>query len=315
MRILVTEMGADGQRFKHLVDHWEMPPEPTGRQIKTRTIYSGVTNGTERNDLLGGNYATPTEKLPAPWGYQNVGEVVAVGPEVTTRQVGDVIYSSANHTAYAVIEEDWLNVVLPPEVDRKEAALFGMASVAMHTCRHADIRLGEKVLVVGGGTIGQVAAQIARGMGARPTLCELDPKRLALAEEIGACDAVLDVSGEDWGSKVEDFGYDVVIDVAGVPGMEDALVKATAFRGRLLFIAGRGRIDYDFNVGQGHEITIKQNSHFDNDDLENLCRLVARGDVRLGPCLWQVAPVAEARGIYDTLRDRPSEMLGTVFVW
>jgi len=315
MRIIVTQLKEDGSRFKGLVDGWDEPGPLAANQVKTKTLYSGVTNGTERNDLLRGNYCKPDEMLPAPWGYQNVGEVVEVGSEVTRLKVGDVVYSSADHVEYAVFDENFLYCVLPPEVDRKEAALFGMTSVAMRTCRNADIRMGERVLVVGAGLIGQTAAQIANVMGARVDISDINAERLAMARDIGAVENAYDVSGEGWKAQVQDFLYNVIIDLAGVPDMEDQLVAAAAHRGRILFIAGRRNVCYDFNQGQGHEICIRQNSHFDNSDLANLCRLVARGQVTFKPYMRDIVPVAEARGIYDTLRDTPDKLLGTVFVW
>ena len=83
----------------------------------------------------------------------------------------------------------------------------------------------------------------------------------------------------------------------------------------ILFIAGRFKIDYTFNLGQHREINIKQNSHFDKDDLENLQRLLARGAVNMEPLILDVVPVSEAKLIYDRLRDQPQELLGTVFDW
>jgi 2-desacetyl-2-hydroxyethyl bacteriochlorophyllide A dehydrogenase len=297
------------------VTDWPEPADPVGNQVKTRTIYSGVTNGTERNDLTGGNYAHPDEKLPAGWGYQNVGRVVETGPDVQDLAVGDVLYVSRDHTEYALMEEDGLLVKLPPEVDQRQAALFGMASVAMRSCRHADLRMGECVLVVGQGFIGQMAAQIATAMGARVAVCEIDPRRLEMARQIGAAGDVFDVSGDGWEAHVTNGTYDAVIDLAGVVGMEDRLIRAVRHRGRVLFIAGRFKVSYTFNLGQGREITIKQNSHFDRDDLDNLRRLVRRGAVQIGPLIQDVVPVGEAKRIYDTLRDEPTKLLGTVFSW
>ena len=49
------------------------------------------------------------------------------------------------------------------------------------------------------------------------------------------------------------------------------------------------------NKGQGREIVIKQNSHFNHEDLEELSRLVARGMVRIGPIIRDVVPVSEAK--------------------
>lgn len=315
MRALVTRLRPDKKREKRLVTDWPEPAGPVGKQFKAQTIYSGVTNGTERNDLLAGNYARRDEDLPAGLGYQNVGLVIETGPEAREIKVGDLVYMSADHMEYVVMPEDGLLCRVPEAVDPKEAALFGMASVAMRTCRHADLRMGEQVLIVGAGFIGQMAAQIAADMGARVTLCDLDEQRLDVARRIGAAEQVLDVTGDGWQEGVPDAAFDAVLDFAGVPGMEDQLLRAARLRGRVLFIAGRFRVNYTFNLGQGREITIKQNSHFDLSDLANLCRLVARGRVRIAPLIKDVVPVSEAARIYDTLRDEPSRLLGTVFVW
>ena len=315
MRALINRLREDGVREKVLMEDWEDVPEPTGNLIKTHTIYSGITNGTERNDLVGGNYATPEDKLPAPWGYQNVGRVVGVGPDVKSVKIGDVLYSSANHFEYALFDENFLYCKVPDTVNPHEAALFGMASVAMRSCRNSDIRMGEQVLVVGAGFIGQIATQIATHMGGRVTLVDIDQHRLDIAKDIGAAEHVINVGGDVWHTHIKDFTYEVIIDVAGVPGMEDKLVAAAKPRGRVLFIAGREKVCYSFNNGQGHEITIKQNSHFDNYELANLCRLVERGIVTIKPMIKDIVPVGDAQKIYDTLRDHPEKLYGTIFEW
>lgn len=316
MRTLSIQGLPDKSRQKVLVHNWPEPKGPTGNEVKTETIYSGITNGTERNQLIGGNYAPKDEQLPTGGnGYQNVGQVIEVGPDVSQLQIGDVLYMSALHAEYVVMPEDGLLIKLPDSIDRKEAALFGMTSVAMRTCRNAELQMGERVLIVGAGIIGQVAAQIATGMGARVTLCDINADRLEIAEQIGAAETVVNVAGDGWEKEVADGTFDAVIDFAGVPGMEDQLISAVRQRGRVVFIAGRDKVTYTFNLGQGREIQLKQNSHFDRDDLQNLCRLVDRGLVKIAPLIRDVVPVSEAKRIYDTLRDTPDELLGTVFVW
>ncbi len=324
MRALVTRLRPDGRREKVLVSDWPAPPAPGPTQVRTQTLYTGITNGTERNDLIGGNYATPDAHLPAQCGYQNVGRVVEIGAEVTTLAVGDLLYMSENHLEYCTVDAGSLLVKVPPEVDPVHAALFGMTSVAMRTCRRAELRMGEQVLVVGAGVIGQVAAQIAHVMGARVTLVDIDDRRLELARRIGAVEAACNIDGDGWDRHISttyryswapEGRFDAVIDLAGVPGMEDKLLDAVKHRGRVSFIAGRGAVHYTFNTGQGREITLLQNSHFDNDDLANLCRLVAGGQVTLALLIQDVVPAAEAQRIYDTLRDTPNALYGTVFTW
>ena len=318
MRALVMQLLPDKRRQKVIVNDWPEPKGPFENQIKTRTLYSGITNGTERNQLVGGNYAPNNTQLPCISGYQNVGRVVEVGSGVRDLKIGDLLYMGehiANHVEFVVIKADGLLVKFPKAIDPKHAALFGVGSVAMHTCRNAELKMGEQVLIVGAGCVGQIAAQIAAVMGARVTICDIDKSRLEVAKQIGAAEAVLDVSGVGWEQGVADGTFDAVMDFAGVAGMEDNLISAARQHGRVLLIAGRDKVTYSFNRGQGHEIVIKQNSHFNRDDLQNLCRLVSQGLVRIGPLIRDVVPVSEAKHIYDMLRDTPNELLGTVFVW
>jgi 2-desacetyl-2-hydroxyethyl bacteriochlorophyllide A dehydrogenase len=320
MRALTVRLTDDGRREKVLVDDWTSdhvdPHRPLrADEVRTTTVYSGITNGTERNDLLGGNYAAPEAMLPWPNGYQNVGRVTEIGPEVTELAIGDMVYSSSLHVDTAIVRPGELVVRLPDTVDPTHAALFGMASIALHSCRNADIRLDETVLIVGAGIIGQLMAQIALTMGGRVTMCDLDDNRLAAARAAHPLIETVLLGADDWEELLGDRTFDGVMDAAGAPGFEDRLVRAVTPRGRLLFIAGRDRVDYDFNLGHWREITIKQNRHFTQDDLETLTGLVEAGVVRIGHLIQDVVPVADADRIYEMLRDTPGELFGTVFVW
>ncbi len=318
MRALVIRKRDAQTREKVFVGDWPAPAGPVGNQVKIQTLYSGITNGTERNQLLKGNYAPADEDLPKATGYQTVGRVIETGPEATTLQVGDVVFVGAHtggHLAFIVAPEDDLLIRLPDSVDRQEAALFGMGGVALNTCGNAELTIGESALIVGAGCVGQIAAQMAALLGTRVTLCDIDDHRLEAARQIGAAEELLNVAGAGWTEKIADASFDAVIDFAGVPGMEDQLIRAARGQGRVLFIAGRDKVRYTFNLGQQRVITIKQNSHFDTDDLVNLCRLVGRGLIRLGPLIQDVVAAEDAKRIYDTLRDRPNALLGTVFRW
>ncbi len=321
MQALVMQLMADGRREKVLTSDWPEPDAPTGTQFKTQTLFSGVTNGTERNNLLGGNYSQGDDALPYPYGYQNVGKVVEVGPECTKLKVGDVVYTSTDHLEYIVDDQDSLLCVLPDNVDPKHAALFGVASVAMHDVRRADTKLGDRVLVVGAGPIGQFTAQSARAAGAHVTVCDLDAGRLEIAKQCGAHRTVQITGDDTWTGEMiaegkfdivfEDSGADVLGKIIGV-GWGDGVIK---FRGKVVVIAGRDDVVYNFNAGQGHEICILQASHFDNSDLAEVARLVGEGVMMVEPLLTKVVKPEASKDIYDALRDAPNTLFGTVFDW
>ena len=318
MRALIIRKKDAQTREKVCVSDWPEPGPPVGNRVKIQTLYSGITNGTERNQLIKGNYAPADERLPIASGYQTVGRVIESGPEATDLQVGDLIFVGAQaggHLEYIVVAEDDLLIKLPDSVDRREAAMYGMGGVALNTCRNAELSVGERALIVGAGCVGQIAAQVAALLGARVTLCDIDERRLAVARQIGAAEEVVNVEGAGWAEAVADGSFDAALDFAGVAGMEDQLIRAVRQRGRVLLIAGRDKVSYTFNLGQGRLINIKQNSHFYKDDLENLCRLVSQGLINLSPLLQDVVAAEESKRIYDTLRDQPNALLGTVFSW
>jgi 2-desacetyl-2-hydroxyethyl bacteriochlorophyllide A dehydrogenase len=290
--------------------------------VLCQSLYTGLTNGTERNVLMGGNYGG---SWPSRCGYQNVGRVLAVGDGAQGYQPGEILFSGdfCQHTQYfaAPAAADRLVVKVPAAVDPRHAALFGVASVALHDVRRAEVRLGENVLVVGAGSVGQFTAQYAKAAGARVTVCELDDNRLEIARRLGAHATVNTRDDAGWALLREQYApFDVVFEDSGAPVL-DRIIGGNGFpglvkhRGKVVMIAGRDRVTYSFNAGQGRELTILHAGHFQRGDLEELVRLVSEGTVKVGPILRDVVPIAGAIEIYDRLRDDASSLMGTVFEW
>lgn len=290
-------------------------PVPGPDQILLRTLRSGLTNGTERNILLGGNYCPG---FPTRAGYQIVGEVVEAGPEVTGYAVGDRVYSGhhVGHVEYAAVptSADALVVKLGDGIELADAALFGVASVAMHDCRRADVSLGQRVLVVGLGLVGQFTAQCCRAAGAIVTGSDPDPDRRRVGAEWG-CDLVIDPTTADGADALAAAGpYDAIFDASGADILAQ-LIPVLTPRGRLVLIAGRDTVVYPFLPGQLNEITVLQASHFFKDDIEQVIRLVLRGAIRVAPLIRDIVKIADAERIYGLLRDDPGRLFGTVFDW
>ncbi len=315
MRAIVIKLLPDKRREKTVVFDWKEPASPVGNEVLCEAVFTGLTNGTERNQLISGNYAPADESLPCGGGYQNVGRVIETGPDVTQLEIGDLIYASVDHVERFSIAENGLLLKLPEDIDPAAAALFGISGVAMHCCRRVDPRIGERVLIVGQGCIGMFAAQIMYAMGARVSVCDIDESRLEQVRELGIAELVLNTSGDGWRKLIADGSFDAVMDFAGATDMISPMIQACKTRGRLLLVAGRFDVNYTFNVGQFKEISILHCSHFTRDDLENLCRFVRQESVRITPLIRHRVNVTEAPQIYRWLRDEPMRLLGTVFEW
>jgi len=300
---------------------------PTCRpgHILCETIYSGISNGTERNVLMGGNYCGG---WPGRCGYQNVGRVLEAGEGVRAYKEGELVFSGqfSQHVERFAVDvsasesDRCLVIKLPKSIEPTHAALFGMASVAMHDVRRAEVRLGERALVVGAGGIGQFSAQAARAAGAHVTICDLDEERLAIARELGAHRTVTITDEGSWKQVGSGGQFDVVFEDSGAPVLDtilggsggQPLVKS---RGKLVIIAGRNDVTYSFNLAQRTELTVFHAGHFERTDLREVCRLAAERVIKVGPIIRDVVPIDDAVRVYERLRDDPNSLLGTVFDW
>src|SRR6476646_8628332 len=137
-------------------------PAPTAGpgQVLCHTLYSGVSNGTERSCLIGGNYGG---RWPARVAYQHVARVEEVGAGVTQFHAGDLVFAGnlGGHVEYFVeqvlpdTDDNNLLMHLPPGIALSDAALLGITAVSVHNVAAADVRLGQRVLVMGAGPICQ----------------------------------------------------------------------------------------------------------------------------------------------------------------
>jgi 2-desacetyl-2-hydroxyethyl bacteriochlorophyllide A dehydrogenase len=312
------------EKGKAVLQEEEAPTCRPGH-ILCKTLFSGVTNGTERNVLMGGNYCGG---WPGRCGYQNVGCVLAAGEGVEAYKEGDIVFSGqfSQHVERFVVNvsdpesEGNLVIRVPKSVDLKHAALFGMVSVAMHDVRRAEVRLGDRALVVGAGGIGQFTAQAARAAGAHVTVCDLNEERLAIAAKLGAHRTVTVSDEESWKQVGSGGQFDMVFEDSGAPILDGILrgfggKRLIKHRGKLVLIAGRHEVTYSFNAGQGAEVAVLHAGHFQRSDLKEVCRLVADGVIRVGPLIRDVVPISDAVPVYERLRDNPGSLLGTVFDW
>lgn len=115
-------------------------------------------------------YRAVMKKLDAysPLGYSCAGEVLEVGEDVTEFKVGDrVACAGAGYANHAEIVSVPVNlcVKLHKDANLKDAAYNTLGAIAMQGFRQADIRLGETVVVIGLGLLGQLACMISKASG------------------------------------------------------------------------------------------------------------------------------------------------------
>ena len=323
MRSLGIEYASAG--VMHFVDIGQ-PPQPGPNEVLIETMYSGITNGTERHALLGEHGWKGA--FPSRHGYQHVGVIKGLGEFVKGFRVGDWVFYGryVGHRGWNIQDvsrsdpqanDSHLVIRLPDDIDRELCALFGVAGVALRAVRRLRVKATQRVWVVGAGPIGLFAAQAARAFGAHVTVTDLIARRLSAARELGA-HRVIDASDKDSQAILKEGGpYDCIIDASGTGGLLEEIRRLglLAHGGAIGLIAVRSETTFLWSMLHGTEASIEVSCHFGLGDLAVLIDLVRRGVIRIAPMVSRREPIQRAPEIYATLRDRPSELLGVVFDW
>jgi 2-desacetyl-2-hydroxyethyl bacteriochlorophyllide A dehydrogenase len=131
---------------------------------------------------------------------------------------------------------------LPSGVDDEVAQLTEPLAVSVHALRLAKLESGQRVLVLGAGTIGLMAVAAARAGGAGEVLITAKrPQQQAAARALGA-DRVFDAGAEQGAAELKDYAakhdVDVVIETVGDPAPTIPQAIASVRRGGTIVVAG-----------------------------------------------------------------------------
>ncbi len=152
---------------------------------------------------------------------------------------------------------------LPDNVSTMEGALVEPLAVGLHATAQGNVRLGDRVIILGGGCIGLVTLMSAKARGASEiVMVDLYEKRLAVARELGATDTI-DASKEDVEGRVRELfhgeGADIVFETAGSPHTI-AQTSLFARRGGTVVLVGMASdavLSYNLQQVMLKELTIK----------------------------------------------------------
>jgi len=184
-----------------------------------------------------------------------------------------------------------LCVRLPDAIGDEEAALIETTEVAVRAIRHAGVRLGDSVAIVGDGAVGLITLQVARAAGATTViLLGHRAHRLELGLRLGAR-AAFDTRDPGWRASVEDLtdglGVDVAIECGGRSEAIRDSIAATRKGGRIVLLAVIGDpipVDTWAIVEGERTLTGSVQHHFD-EDLPIAVDLLASGLVDVRPLI------------------------------
>lgn len=216
----------------------EALPLPGPGDVLVRTLHTGISRGTEL--LVFRGLVPPSEHqrmrapfqsgdFPAPvkYGYNNVG-IVEQGP---AHLLGQAVFCLYPHQTRYVVPADAVHL-LPADVPPARAVLAANLETAINALWDAAPRVGDRIAVVGGGTVGLLVAWLASRLpGSHVEVVDTNPERRALAEHLGASFASPITASPD---------ADLVIHASGRPeGLATALGLA-AFEAMVLELSWFG---------------------------------------------------------------------------
>ncbi len=194
--IRLTEEGASGLWIVGM-RRAEIRPTalpPLGRDDAViRTLYSGVSRGTERLVFEGrvppseyGRMSGPMQEgsfpFPVKYGYCAVG-IVETGP---SDWQGRTVFALHPHQDRFVTPTTLVTRV-PDHIPAKRATLAANMETALNALWDGKVGPADRIVIVGAGCVGLLVANLAARMpGARVTLVDIDPERRAIAEAMGA---------------------------------------------------------------------------------------------------------------------------------
>ncbi len=308
--------------------------------ILIETEASFISAGTELANYTGKEPKVfiPNQWCTYPWrsGYGNVGEVVAVGPDVTRATVGQRVFTYANHGSTVVFNQQRLVIPVPDGMDAVLAAATRMAGVAMTGIVVSEIRNSPWVAVFGLGMVGNLAAQFFQLRGCRVIGVDPVASRRALAERCGIPHTVGGSAEEAHAAILEltgGQGADIAVDAVGHSGVAMQALGATARFGQLILLGSpRVTVEGDLTklLSDVHlrMITLRGalewcvpnypdigNATSQYSKQATIFEWVKTGQLQLEPLISHRLPPTEIKQAYEGLLRQPETYTGVALTW
>lgn len=282
---------------------------------------------------------------PVPLGYSSAGAVVAVGPGVTGFAVGDrAACTGSGYAGHAEIVSVPTNlaVKIPDGVTCESAAFAALGGVGLQAVRMARASLGETVVVIGLGLLGQISVQLLRAAGCHVIGMDINPEKARLALEHGA-DSVATTYGqlsELTQQQTTGRGADSVIILAATPSGEplERAAELCRERGRvvaaglvgldvprkpfydkeleLVVSRGWGPGLYDLNYTErGIDYPLAYGRWTAQRNVEEFLSQLARGPLRVDHLITHSFPFERAAEAYALILEEKAPYIGVLLAY
>ena len=225
--------------------------------------------------------------------------------ETWNQAVGLSVDNPGGLTSRILVREDMV-LRLPDEVSFEEGAMVEPTAVALHAVHLADIQVGAKVLVIGGGIIGLVSALLAKKEGASyVALSETNEARGKKALSLVVADELFDAKNEktlDKKKKKTEGGFDIVIECCvNSPAVSSALMAVKPGGCVVLVGVSLGPVTIPTVLGVMRELTIKGAIAYTKEEFASVIDLIAQKQIEVMPFVDEEIGLDEVQIAYEKL--------------
>ena len=280
-------------------------------------------------------------------GHEAAGDVVEVGPEVASVQVGERVFLGSilpcgrcepcrrgqsnvcadrrglgMHLdgAYAeqIVVPEALALRLPDSLSYEQGALIEPLAVAMHAVNITPFELMDVVVVVGAGPIGLLTLLAARLRGAGSVIVtDRSPHRLSVARELGASLTIEVGSTEPIGAvqlATQGRGADAVFEAVGISATVAQSLAVARAGGQVTWIGNSApTVELPMQELVTRELTLRGSYGF-TGEFQQAADLLSSGRIDVRRLIERRAPLDEGPSLFRELGDGSLDAVKVVFV-
>ncbi len=203
---------------------------------------------------------------------------------------------------------------VPRNIKDNEVALVEPVAVGLHAVNLANIKIGQKVLVIGGGIIGLVSAMFAKKNGAScVVVSEANPARGRKAVRLGVADEWVDARKGDTVQKMMEKtngGFDVVIECCGnSPAVSSSLMMVRNGGTVVLVGVSLNPVTIPLVVGVMHELDIKGAIAYTKEEFQTVIDMISNKEIEVSKFVDKIVPLSKVQASFEELTSGKTDII------
>lgn len=317
-------------------------PELKKGEALLKILYGGIC-GSDLTSYKGGNAYVSYPRIP---GHEFSAEIIEIEDNDRNLKKGMIVtcnpyfncnecYSckrglvnccTTNQTMGVQREGAFSNYITMPieriidgkGIPAKTLALIEPFCISYHGIQRAEVKQNDKVLIIGAGTIGVLAAVAAKTKGAKVYVSDISSQKLEFAKTFGIDGVILNDSEESFAQQVNDItngdGFDITVEAVGLPSTFQNCIDSAAFGGKVVLIGvSKQNLDFNFTLIQKKELNVMGSRNALTRDFENLIDIVKRGEIDLERIITNSYKMEEAAQAFEDFSKNAASMLKVMF--